>query len=151
MNTRSLRIATGWGMVTLATAAVFYAQKTGPAGTPMPELVSFRILLGIGDNDPTEWNGRISLSQGTVTSIQGWNFSENDTTDYASTWTVSSRAAQPNAAQRQRGIARGVVIENGVIVSATGVAPQAKFSIETKQGNFSFLASEIQYGSPNRY
>jgi len=47
--------------IALATAVSFYAQKPGAPGTPMPQVVSFRILLGIGDNDPTEWDGKVSF------------------------------------------------------------------------------------------
>jgi len=146
MQKRSARIAIGFLAIALATAVSFYAQKPGTTGTPMPQVVSFRILLGIGDNDPTEWDGKVKLSEGTVKSIQGWRFAENDSTDYTSAWTVSTHAAAPSAAQRQRGLPHGTVIENGVIISATGVTPQSKYTIETKQGNFSFLAPEIQYG-----
>ena len=45
----------------------------------MPPLTSFRILLGVGDTQPTVWDGSIKLSSGTVRSIQGWRFAVDGT------------------------------------------------------------------------
>src|SRR5206468_4092355 len=55
-----------------------YAQERQSKQTAMPETTTFRILLGIGDAEPTNWDGSVKLSGGKVTAIQGWRFAEDD-------------------------------------------------------------------------
>ena len=100
----------------------------------------------MGDKEPTVWDGKISLAGGRILSIQGWRFAATDASDYSSSWKASSRRGLPAAGARQQG-QPGPVLENGVIVGAALESPQARFSVETGQGNFSFSAAEVRYGA----
>lgn len=140
------------GAVLLGLAAVLvmgmalYSQGRRTKEIEMPEAAAFRILLGVGDKEPTIWDGKISLSGGRILSIQGWRFSGTDSSDYRTSWKASSRRGLPPAGARREG-AQGPVLENGVIVAAALETPQAVFSVETAQGKFSFAASDVRYGA----
>jgi DNA-binding transcriptional ArsR family regulator len=127
-------------------AACLFPQDPRTQTLVVPETIAFRILLGLKDVEPTSWDGKVTLSEGRVNAIQGWRFSDTDATDYTKSWTASTRYASPNMAQRRRGITRGAVTENGVIISASGVTASTRFDVETRQGNFSFTASALPFG-----
>jgi hypothetical protein len=117
----------------------------------MPQAAAFRILLGIGDAEPTPWSGRVGLTSGTVLSIQGWRFAEEDATDYTTSWTAFTRYSPLPPGARRQGVTRGPVLENGVVVSAGNINPETQFDIETKQGAFTFTARDIPYGVTKKF
>jgi len=117
----------------------------------MPEAVGYRILLGLGDKQPTVWDGKISVSEGRVVSIQGWRFAETDSTDYRKRWKASTRHGVPTAAARQRGQKRGAIEENGVTVEVTAKSANTRFDVETAQGDFSFALGDVPYGETKTF
>src|SRR5882724_5143085 len=68
-----------------------YAQESRSKQIAMPETTTFRVLLGVGDTDPTGWDGSVKVSGGQVTGIQGWRFADTDSSDYKSSWKASTR------------------------------------------------------------
>src|SRR5690348_13310207 len=109
---------TTWIAILLVMAAVIagvtlFSQNPGGAAGPiaMPGGASFRILLGVNDQDSTRWDGSVSVSPGSVAGIRGWKFADGDSTDNKSSWKASSRVAVG-----RKGVA-GPMQENGVIVT----------------------------------
>lgn len=133
-------------LLALPALATLPLLRQPPAGQPlpMPQATSFRIQLGIGDKQPTDWSGKLTLKGGRVISIQGWRFAGSDSTDYRSSWKASTRRGLLPAAARAGAL--GPVLENGVIVAAALEDPAAAFTVETTQGAFTFRASEVPYG-----
>ncbi len=68
----------------------------------MPNAVSFRILLGVGDAEPTVWDGTVKVSGGQVTAIQGWRFAQKDSSDYKTSWKASTRHLPASPAPQPR-------------------------------------------------
>ena len=102
------------------------------AGT-FQNLASVRILFGITDTAPTNWDGTVALTSGSVKAIQGLRFGPEDSTDYSTNW---------KAATRRQG---QEVLENGVLI--TSLAPiDSRWSIHTPRGNFSFTLSDLKWG-----
>ncbi len=136
-----------FGSLLAALAAVIALYPQGRRAQPieMGETTSFRILLGVGDRQPTVWDGKITASGARILSIQGWRFAGTDSSDYRSSWKASSRPGLPGAAGRRAGMP-GPILENGVIVAAKLEDSQTRFSVETAQGNFAFTAAETPYG-----
>ena len=127
-----------------------YAQ-TAATGTAMPPVSSFRILFGVGDTEPAVWDGSIKLSSGAVRSIQGWRFAVDDSSDYKSSWKVSTRSGAPqNGAQRRNGVTPPVN-DNGVIVSAQIPDNKVTFDVQTAKGGFSFSPQEIPLGESKTF
>ena len=123
-----------------------FAQEGRSGQIAMPDTTTFRVLLGVGDTAPTNWDGSVKVTGGEVASIQGWRFLQNDSSDYKSSWKASTRHLPPaNAAQQKKG-QQGPILENGVLIAATLTSPQARFEIRTPQGPFSFTAAEIPLG-----
>jgi hypothetical protein len=102
--------------------------------------VSFRILFGLADKEPTAWDGSVKVSGGTVRSITGWRFAGDDVSDYKATWKLATRRNRPLVNPR------GPIIENGIVVTADIDDENAKFDVQTANGNFSFTAKQVAYG-----
>src|SRR5580693_5853573 len=120
-------------LIVLAGALCFYpfliqhAQEGRSKQIAMPETTTFRVMLGVGDREPTDWDGSVKVSGGQVVSIQGWRFVQNDSTDYKSTWKLATRRLLPQNAAQKKGGQRGPIPENGVLIAATLSNPQAQF------------------------
>ncbi len=137
----------------IATGINLFSQKKRTTELDSPQSVTFRILFGIADTDPTVWDGKVSVSAGTVLSIQGWRFSGDDSSDYQSSWKASTRPGPLRAAAaRKKGPkARGPMLDNGVIVAADLKDSNARYEITTAQGNFAFQAQELPYGTAKTF
>jgi hypothetical protein len=128
-----------------------FAQEGRSGQITMPDTITFRVLLGVGDTAPTNWDGSVKVTGGEVASIQGWRFLQNDSSDYKSSWKASTRHLPPaNAAQQKKG-QQGPILENGVLIAATLTSPQAHFEIQTPQGPFAFTAAEIPLGESKSF
>ena len=66
--------------VILATAAAFGLQ------TPETPVMTFRVLLGVGDKKPSNWGGTIDVAGGEVVAIEGWRFDGDDKVDGTKGW-----------------------------------------------------------------
>src|SRR5438105_1334765 len=79
-----------WNVILLAILVAagisLYPQARTAKETEMPAAVAFRILLGVGDTEATQWDGSVSVTGGAIDSIQGWRFRPTDSTDSRATW-----------------------------------------------------------------
>ena len=82
-----------------------YSQQRTAKEQAMPGGVAFRILLGVTDREPAQWDGSLSVRPGNVVRIDGWRFKDGDSTDSKSSWKASTRpsTAPPGAKQARSG------------------------------------------------
>ncbi len=107
-----------------------------------PTAICYLVQFGVTDQEPTTWDGRIAVSGGSVSRIEGWRFAADDSTDNHSAWKLSTR--------HNIAAAGGQMMENGIIVDildGSYVAPRATVTIDTGQGKFSFSARDIEFGA----
>jgi hypothetical protein len=105
---------------------------------------SVRILLGIGDTEPVRWDGTITPSGGSITSINGWRFEGSDGIS-GSVWHCSTHTARLFGGTSPVFSKVNNIVVNGIVVSFTG---DASFKVTTAQGDFEFSLSELAYGKP---
>jgi hypothetical protein len=129
--------------LTIAGSVLLMAAVFGqPPGQPVPgPTVSVRVLFGLTDDAPAVWDGGIRLDKGAVKAIQGWRFGPEDSTDYTSAWKLRTRA---------QGAGADNVIENGVVITAAAPA-DARWSIHTPKGDFSFTMHDIAWGEERTF
>ena len=131
----------------LLAGIVLFPQGARTQEISMQQSMSFRVLFGVTDSEPTAWDGSVTVNGGQVRSIQGWRFAGEDSTDYRASWKLSTRRLQNRPAQqKKKGGAGGPMEDNGVIVTASLTSAQARFDVQTSQGGFSFTAQELPYG-----
>lgn len=119
------------------------------------EDAGFLLQLGLGDKEPTAWDGSLKVSEGKVTDLRGYRFERQDKLVGKNGWQAGTRAEalQGRANNPKKlGMAKraqqnlGPIKENGVFVRLTGVKDDSVVEVETKQGNFSFKVGEVKYG-----
>jgi hypothetical protein len=136
----------------LAIAAIvagvsLYSKEHSSKLTGAPGAIAFRIVLGVDDKESTAWDGSVTVTPGKVTSIQGYRFTDGDSTDSKSSWKVSTRrSVGAGAAAKAKAKAPERVLDNGVLVAVSGEDPAARIDIKTTQGAFSFRAQEVPFG-----
>jgi len=120
-------------------ACVCLALGQNVTAPPAPQtLASVRILFGLTDAAPTAWDGTVALDKGSVRAIQGVRFGPEDSTDYSSSWKVTTRALGQE------------VLENGIFI--TSLAPSdSRWSIHTPRGDFSFTLKDLQWGDEQSF
>ncbi len=111
------------------------------------------IQFGIGDKEPTIWDGTLTATPGKVTEISGYRFEQKDAVQGNSGWKASTRT--PQGAVRPRGnnpkkmgAARqmGPIFENGVFVKLRDVTPDSVLEMTTAQGKVSFKLDDVALG-----
>ena len=117
---------------------MFCLGQTAQAPGGTQTLVSVRILLGLTDASPASWDGGVTLDRGTVRAIQGVRFGPEDSTDYTSSWKVSTRAQGQD------------VLENGVFVTAMADA-DSRWNVHTPKGDLSFSIRELPWGDQRTF
>jgi hypothetical protein len=134
----------------VAAGVSLYSKGRGAEQASASGAVAFRILLGVGDKEDTPWDGSVKASPGQVLGIQGWRFVDGDSTDSKSSWKASSRKSISQSTRPTGPLAVFVMFETGVIVEV-GEDPATRLQIETRQGGFSFQASDVGWGEPKRF
>jgi hypothetical protein len=112
-----------------------------------PASASFLVILGIGDQTPTTWDGSITATGATIQSLQGWRFDATDSISASNTWKMGTRLAPapPNVS----GVA--LMQENGLIVTVAASSSPVTFAVKTAQGNFSFSSSDVPFGASKSF
>ena len=118
-----------------------------------PELaggaVGLRIRFGMKDADPTDWSGKIALSEGKITELRGWHWAAGDHADGTGGWTVHTRSGAAQTEQERKQVAGGKrlpINDNGVVLRLDGCNENSQIEITTGPGKFSLKLSEIPYG-----
>ncbi len=81
-------------VVAVVGLSVTMAQRPGeePAERPLDTgTTAVRLVLGIGDETPQDWSGRVTLDKGEILRIEGVRFRDGDRITGRDAWTVKSR------------------------------------------------------------
>jgi hypothetical protein len=112
--------------------------------------VGVRIRFGLNDTGNTVWDGKASVSPGTIERIDGWRFQEADHVVSQSSWKASTRPLtvrrSNNPKKNAKKKAGAGMADNGVFLVLTGVTEASIVKVETKQGDFQFRLSDLSYG-----
>ncbi len=125
-------------VVCLAAGLLILSGQTPKAPASPESLASVRILFGLTDTAPSQWDGAVKLDIGSVRAIQGVRFGAEDSTDYSTSWKVATRAQGQD------------ILENGVFITALA-PPDARWSIHTPRGDFSFTMRDLQWGDQQSF
>jgi hypothetical protein len=128
-----IAVCTAGVALSLLPGIAFHWYARAQTSAAVQNLASVRILFGLTDSAPTNWDGTIKLSSGAVKAIQGVRFGPEDSTDYATSWKAATRL------QGQE------VLENGVLVTSLAQT-DSRWSIHTPRGDFSFTLSDLKWG-----
>src|SRR5579872_7629827 len=60
-----------------------------------PASMSFLVILGVGDQKPTTWDGSIAATGATISSLEGWRFNGADSIAADNSWKIKTIMAAP--------------------------------------------------------
>lgn len=133
-------------------AVLAVAVVLGVAAPGRGDEVGLKIRFGVGDKQPTKWDGSVSTSEGKVGWVSGWRFEAMDAVKGTDGWTASTRRTanqrrSNNPARAAGSRSAAPVLDNGVIVGLSGVTDGTRVEVKTEQGEFSFTIGELAYGT----
>ncbi len=139
-------------MAVLLTGSLARAgEEAEPA--PMPLRGStLRLRFGLKDKKPTSWDGKIELPEGRIIRLRkdppGTGKIDGDTWKLGTRWPADKKNQKKNqkkAEKKERELVRpGLMID----LDAPG---EAKVSLRTQQGNFTFLLDELEVARPQTF
>ena len=149
--------------------AVAWARQGAPPRRPLDtQAVAVRLLLGVGDREVRDWNGRVRVDKGEVLGVEGWRFRQDDRVVGPDGWEARTRPLLKNAAGKKAAVnkkkvaaavkkAAGanaqvapVIAPNGVFVTVKAPA-DAILSVSTARGNFDVPLADLAPGSIKTY
>ncbi len=139
-------------LVALSLMAVTAAAMRAPE---LP-LHTFRVHLGLHDQEPTDWSGQVTVTDGEVITLTGWRFEQQDAIQGTRAWKcrthnyiaperrypVQLPAEKPRTAPEQPW-------PNGITLSVRGTAPTV--TLKLSKGEVKFAVAEVPLGEPMTY
>ena len=111
------------------------------------ERVQYCILFGVGDEEPTRWDGSLEASGARILDLSGWRLGREDSVS-GSSWRLATRRI--DLTRSITNLAVYPALETGVYALAETIGADPVFRIRTSQGSATFHASEVGFGSPLR-
>ena len=112
------------------------------------DLVTLRIRFGSRDQQPTDWSGQLSPAAGSVVSIRGWRWMQDDAAD-GNSWSVRTRRKPAQGAGERARVAAGQklpITDNGIIVTLRDCPVDEPVTFETKPATVTFTIDQLAYG-----
>jgi hypothetical protein len=140
-------------IVCLAGALLRAKTPSAPSQTvtPPPTIV-VRLIFGLQDPRPTDWNGSVTAVAGRIQAIEGWRLLQGDAVTPDGRWTARSRLA-PSAPTpiNVPGVPPEPTVQApqpvGVTLTLPIPAPE-RLQIRTAQGDFDVRPADLQLGQP---
>jgi hypothetical protein len=143
-------LAAGLAVTVMAVAVAAVRHHDAPEHT-------FRITLGLGDLEPTNWSGQLAVAGGEVTGLTGWRFEEKDVVEGTTGWKCRTRnyiAPEKRfpitpPPSKPRPIPVLAPWPNGVTLTVRGTMPAV--TIKLSQGEVQFQATDLLLGEPKSF
>jgi hypothetical protein len=121
-----------------------------------PEVVHLRLVLGLKDQQPRDWSGKVSVAGGEVVALAGWRFEgKEDGIDGTKGWNCMThngiapekRYPVQDFAGKPKGKAEEVPWPNGVVVSVKGKSPTLTVTFADKRA-ITIDVAKVKLGEP---
>ncbi len=125
-------------------------QATQPSASGGGKQMRLRILLGVGDAEPTAWDGSVRITGGRITAAESWRPYPDDRVDGPS-WKLSSHRLPPQGPARIAAGRPGPMVDTGLLLGTELIHGSAKFEVTTAQGRFEFTGDQLAFGDARSY
>src|SRR5436305_1957060 len=114
--------------------------------------IALRLMFGLQRIHPKTWNGEMTVDRGGILHINGLYFEHVDSIVSSNGWKFTSRATNYMDSRSIRGYdpvhtKPWELIPNGV-VATIAAPPDARVSVKTAGGDFSFKLDQLKLGHP---
>jgi hypothetical protein len=120
------------------------------------EATVIRLLLGVGDDTPRSWIGRVSVDRGEVLDVEGWRFRAGDRQVDSTSWEAKSlrirkTATKPKAKKDSGPGTSGAAITPTGVLATLKSPKDAVLTLQTERGNARVPLADLADGSPRRF
>jgi len=124
-----------------------------PGGTPEENLWEVLVLMGCGEQQPSNWDGRVTVTGGELHAIEGYRFVPPDRVTPEGGWRMSTQVVlvtpYPSLAGRRDNDQRRVVPKGVLLRGAGNSGTRVTLSIGTQ--DISFVPMELVPGNATRF
>jgi len=150
MSPRNRRLLAA-GVAAAVVAVVVAASRPGD-----PPTVSFRVVLGLKDKEPTDWSGHAAVADGEAVGLKGWRFEDTDAVEGTAKWTCKTRNYIVPGDRFPQDLATGKPPPppqepwpNGVVLALKGAGPAVTLTLPA--GEVKFKADDVPLGQPKTF
>jgi len=111
----------------------------GPVAVPTRG-IGIEILLGVGDAEPTEWNGELAVSPGQVVGLIAGGAAEDRVE--GARWQVRSR---------RQGQGQNAIVRPARLLAVVDAPADALLTVTTSRGQFAVRLGELAFGQRRAY
>ena len=131
-----------------ADEAMRQAYASQPGGAPEETLFSVLVLVGVGDQQPSEWNGTVSVASGDIDSLDGYRFQLPDRILPQGGWRMKTNLDKILASSpiEGSGVSATVVMPKGLLIAGRGT-DATNITVNTNNGACSVAPMQLAAGS----
>jgi hypothetical protein len=172
----ALCLAAGAGLAVARTTRGQEPKRPEPVRI-RPNAIAVRVMFGLKDAEPTNWDGSLAVADGTLLRLEGWRFRQGDRITGAGSWRLMTRrlaaaaaqraqrqarrqanaaavaaqpAARPRARAGQAAQGQAAMATNGV-VAVLEADERTEVRVATPRGEFRVRPGEMAMGQPARF
>ncbi len=131
-----------------ADEAMRQAYASQPGGASEESLFEVLVLVGVGDQQPSEWNGKVSIGSGDIDSLDGYRFELPDRVLPQGGWRLKTNLDKILASSpiEGAGVSGTVVMPKGLLIAGRG-SDATNISVDTNNGNCTVAPLQLAAGS----
>jgi len=124
------------------------AYASQPGGATEDQLFEILVLMGVGDNEPSQWNGSVTIASGDIDSLEGYRFELPDRVLPQGGWRMQTKLDKILASSPVEGSGgiTTVVMPKGLLIGGRGTAATS-ITVTTNNGNCTFFPMEMVPGT----
>jgi len=130
-------------------ASVLLAPSAASAELSLPmddDLVAIKIMFGVGDKEPSSWEGAVSLAGGEIVAADSWRLLGNDYVT-TSAFKLETRRFYPRFWNlRGRDPSTFPIEPNGIVLTLANRTADSVLQFKTSQGDFEIPVGTLGYG-----
>ncbi len=124
------------------------AYASQPGGTSEENLFEVLVLMGVGDAQPSEWNGTMNIASGEIDSLDGYRFELPDRILPQGGWRMKTSLDKilSSSPVEGSGVSGAVVMPKGLLVAGRG-NDGTSLTIDTNNGRCSIAPMQLTAGA----
>ena len=131
-----------------ADEAMRKAYASQPGGTAEENLYAVLVLMGVGDQQPSEWNGAVSVVSGDIDSLDGYRFQLPDRVLPQGGWRMKTNLDKilSSSPVEGSGVSSTVVLPKGLLIAGRG-SDATSLTVGTNNGNCILAPMQLVAGA----
>jgi hypothetical protein len=130
-----------------ADEAMRKAYASQPGGTSEENLFEILVLMGVGDQQPSDWNGTVNIASGEIDTLDGYRFELPDRVLPQGGWHMKTNLDKilSSSPVEGSGVSGAVVMPKGLLIAGRG-NDATSLTVDTNNGRCSISPMQMTAG-----